>query len=120
MHVYNSLRSKDKDGSINSKPGVSTPLNVEGLEKSLLSQEATSLDPKQANNARLLVKPGSKIRQTDGELLSSGFSADAEEISKLVADGLFPLKETIGHTEVEVIAGALLGIIVALAVYNFM
>ncbi|XP_061350192.1 uncharacterized protein LOC133295381 [Gastrolobium bilobum] len=107
MHV-NSLRSKDRDGLINSQPGLSKPLNVEGLEKSLLSQEATSLELQQAN-ARLLVKSGSKIRQSDWE----------EEISKLDADGLFPLKESIGHTEFEVIAGALLGILVGFSVYNF-
>ncbi|KAJ1399801.1 hypothetical protein SESBI_30025 [Sesbania bispinosa] len=117
MHI-NSLHSKDRDGLINSQPGLSKPLKVEGLEKSLLSQESTSLDPQQAN--ALLVKSGSKTRQTDEELLSSDFSANAEEISKLAADGFLPLKESIGHTEVEVIAGALLGFLVGLAVYNFM
>ncbi|TKY49483.1 membrane protein YuiD [Spatholobus suberectus] len=102
----NSLRSKDRDTLINSQPGLSKPLKVEGLEKSLLSQEATSLEPQEANT-RLLIKSGSKIRQTD-----------AAEISKLAVDGIQPLKESIGHTEIEVIAGAFLGFLVALAVYN--
>ncbi|XP_057458893.1 uncharacterized protein LOC130749535 [Lotus japonicus] len=113
MHVNSSL-SKDREGLINSQPGLSKPPKVEGIEKSILSKEVP-----QQGNARLLVSSGSKIRQTDTELLSSGLSADAEEISKLVADGLLPLKEAVGHTEVEVIAGALLGVLVGLGVYNF-
>lgn len=113
MHVNNSLHSKERDGLINSQP------KVEGLEKSLLSLEATTLEPQQ-ENARILVRSGSKIRQTDEEILSSGFSEDAKDVSKLVADGMLPLKESIGHTEIEVIAGALLGFLVGLAVYNFM
>ncbi|MED6160615.1 hypothetical protein PIB30_053050 [Stylosanthes scabra] len=113
IHIINSISSKNNnDGLINSKTG---------FEKSILSQEATtSLDPKQGNNNNLslLVKQGSKLRQTEVEKLSS---TETEEIRKLlVSDGLYPLKESIGHTEVEVIAGALLGIIVGLAVYNFM
>ncbi|RDY03209.1 yuiD, partial [Mucuna pruriens] len=104
----NSLHSKERDNLINSQAGLSKPLKVEDLEKSLLSQEATSLEPQQPNGG-LLVKPGSKIRQKD-----------AEEISKLAVDGILPLKESIGHTEIEVIAGALLGFLVALAVYNVM
>jgi len=102
----NSLHSKDGDNLMNSQPGLSKQLKVEDFEKSLLSQEAT-LEPQQANGG-LLVKSGSKIRQTE------------EEISKLGVDGIPPLKESIGHTEIEVIAGALLGFLVALAVYDIM
>ncbi|CAJ1958289.1 unnamed protein product [Sphenostylis stenocarpa] len=105
----NSLHSKDKDKDnlFNSQSGLSNPLKVEEFEKSLLSQEAT-LEPQQANGG-LLVKSGSKIRQTE-----------AEETSKLAVDGIPPLKESIGHTEIEVIVGALVGFLVALAVYNIM
>lgn len=103
----NSLHSKDRDNLINSQPGLSKPLKV-GLDKSLLSQEATSLEPQETNRG-LLVKSGSKIRQTDADEISS----------KLAIDGIPQLKESIGHTEIEVIAGALLGFLVALAVYNF-
>ncbi|KAL2330940.1 hypothetical protein Fmac_018521 [Flemingia macrophylla] len=92
------LSLKDEDNLITSKAGLSKPLKI----------EATSLEPQQAN-ASLLVKSGSKIRQTD-----------AEEISKLAVDSIPPLKESIGHTEIEVIAGALLGFLVALAVNNVM
>lgn len=99
LHMQaNTLSSKDRDNLINSQPGLSKPQKV----------EATSLEPQQSN-ASLLVKSGSKIRKTD-----------AEEISNSAIDSMPPLKESIGHTEIEVIAGALLGFLVALAVNNVM
>lgn len=116
MHV-NHLHSKHKDGLINSQPGSSNPPKAETQERSLLFQETTSLELQQAN-ANVLVKSGSKISQCDEELQSSDFSEDAKETSKLVSDGLLPLKESVGHTEVEVVAGGLLGFLVGLAVYN--
>lgn len=113
------MRFKDRDdGLINSQQGTSTSLNIEGLEKSLLSQETNSSEP-QLRNASVLIESDSKRRQANEELLSSGFSTEAEELSELAANGLVPLKESIGHTEIEVIAGALLGFLVGLAVYNF-
>lgn len=113
----NHVHSKYKEGLINSQPGSSNPPKAETQEKSLLFQETTSLEPQQAN-ANVLVKSGSKISQCDEELQSSDFLEDAKETSKLVADGLLPLKESVGHTEVEVVAGGLLGFLVGLAVYN--
>ncbi|GAU33280.1 hypothetical protein TSUD_279540 [Trifolium subterraneum] len=111
LHI-NYLHSKHKEALINSQSGSSNPPKV-GHEKSLLSQETTA-------NAFVAVKSEGKIRQSDEELLSSDlFLEDAKEISKLVADGFLPLKESVGHTEVEVVAGGLLGFLVALAVYNF-
>jgi len=103
----NSLHSKDGDNLINSQAGLPKQLKIEDFEKSLLSQEAP-LEPQQANGG-LLVKSGNKIRQTE---------QDEEGISKLGVEGIPPLKESIGHTEIEVIAGASLGFLVALAVYN--
>ncbi|CAI8589668.1 unnamed protein product [Vicia faba] len=111
------MHSKHKDALINSEFGSSNPPKLEETHEKtlLLSQESTSLEAQQAN-ARVLVKPGGKIRQSDEELLSSsGFS---EEISNLVGDGLLPFKESVGHTDVEVIAGGLLGFFVGLAVFN--
>jgi acid phosphatase family membrane protein YuiD len=111
LHI-NSLHSKHRDALINSQPGSSNPPKV-GHEKSLVSQETTA-------NACVAVKSEGKIRQSDEKLLSSDlFSEDEKEISKLVADGFLPLKESVGHTEVEVVAGGLLGFLVGLAVYNF-
>ncbi|KAK7401572.1 hypothetical protein VNO78_13160 [Psophocarpus tetragonolobus] len=108
LHSEDRDRDRDRDNLVNSQSGLPKPLKVDDLEKSLLSQEATSLDPRQANGG-LLVKSGSKIEKIE-----------AEEISKVALDGITPLKESIGHTEVEVIAGALLGFLVALAVYSIM
>ncbi|PNY12774.1 hypothetical protein L195_g009411 [Trifolium pratense] len=112
LHI-NYLHSKHRDSLINSQPGSSNPPKV-SHEKSLVSQETTA-------NAFVAVKSEGKIRQSDEELLLSSelFSEDAKEISKFVADGFLPLKESVGHTEVEVVAGGLLGFLVGLAVYNF-
>lgn len=108
MHV-NYLHSKHKDALINSQSGSSIPPKLEE------THETTSLEAQQAN-ARVLVKREGEKRQSDEELLSSsGFS---EEISNLVADGLLPFKESVGHTDVEVVAGGLLGFLVGLAVFN--
>ncbi|KAI4323313.1 hypothetical protein L6164_022928 [Bauhinia variegata] len=115
----NSLNSNDLNGLINSQPAISTPVKVDdGLDNPLSTQEA-SLES-QYRNAGLLVKEENKTKQNDGKLLSSSFFVDAEELSQLAADGLVPLKESIGHTEVEVIAGALLGLVVGFAVYNYL
>ncbi|XP_058768754.1 uncharacterized protein LOC131642535 [Vicia villosa] len=109
------MHSKHKDALINSQSGSSNPPKLEEThEKSHLSQETTSLEAQHVN-ACVLVKSEGKIRPSDEELLSSGFS---EEISNLVDDGLLPFKESIGHTDVEVIAGGLLGFLVGLAVFN--
>lgn len=114
----NSVYSKDRDdGLINSQvSGTSTSLNGESLKNSPFSQEANSLET-QPRSASVLIESDSKRRQTKEKLSSSsGFSIDAQELSKLAANGL---KESIGHTEFEVIAGALLGFLVGLTVYSF-
>ncbi|KAI4333238.1 hypothetical protein L6164_018072 [Bauhinia variegata] len=105
----NSLNSNDLNGLINSQPGMSTPTKVD--------QEAAL--ESQSRSAGLSVKEENKRKQNSEKLLPSGFFVDAEELSQLAADGLVPLKESIGHTELEVIAGALLGLLVGFAVFNF-
>lgn len=54
---------------------------------------------------------------TQTQIMSSGLGTDAEEGLE-IAGSYTPLKETIGHTEVEVAAGALLGFLVSVAVYS--
>ncbi|KAF7835848.1 putative membrane protein yuiD [Senna tora] len=103
----NSVGSKDRDDGLINSEGTSTSLNVQGLKNSFFSQETNSSET-QPRSASMLVESDGKRRETN------------EELSKLAATGLIPLKESIGHTEVEVIAGALLGFLVGLAVYNFM
>ncbi|KAF7835856.1 hydroquinone glucosyltransferase-like [Senna tora] len=103
----NSVGSKDRDDGLINSQGTSTSLNVQGLKNSFFSQETNSSET-QPRSASMLVESDGKRRETN------------EELSKSAATGLIPLKESIGHTEVEVIAGALLGFLVGLAVYNFM
>lgn len=76
----------------------------------------TSPAPKRTN-ATLLARSPNRLRQTSSTLMSSGLDTDAEEGSKKVIN---PLKETVGHTEVEVLAGALLGFFVSLAVQTML
>ncbi|KAG2318333.1 hypothetical protein Bca52824_021455 [Brassica carinata] len=70
-------------------------------------------------HARVLNKLTSNARK--GEEISlkgkEGETLESDEISEEV---YLPLKESIGHTEVEVIAGALFGFLVSFGVYSFM
>ena len=66
-------------------------------------------------NATLLATSPKRVRQSISPSVLD--DADGEEGSKKV---IHPLKETVGHTEVEVIAGALLGFIVSLAVQTML
>ena len=58
------------------------------------------------------------MRQNNQAVLSSGSAANIEEGIERTNENLISLKESIGHTEVEVIAGALLGFFVSLALYT--
>lgn len=107
----NSVQIKDRIDLIDSQPGTSSPLNLESLGP-LLSEEASSFTSKPTNSP-LLLRSDEKMRQTKQAVLSSGLAADVEEGSERATNNL---KQSIGHTEVEVIAGALLGFFVSLAV----
>lgn len=88
----NSIASKDKDGFIDSQRGTSSTLNM------------AYPDPRSSTNSRKspqLVTTDQRVKQT------TRLAANYDES---------PLKESIGHTEVEVVAGALLGFVVSLAV----
>ncbi|GKV37844.1 hypothetical protein SLEP1_g45819 [Rubroshorea leprosula] len=92
----NSIASKDKDGFIDLQRGTSSTLNM------------ASLDPRSSTNSMKspqLVTTEQRAKQT------TRLAANYDES---------PLKESIGHTEVEVVAGALLGFLVSLAVYAVM
>ncbi|KAL6206192.1 PREDICTED: uncharacterized protein LOC101291316 [Fragaria vesca subsp. vesca] len=105
----NSIPSQDR-GRLNSQPKTSSSLQLDRL-KSL----AKSFSSK-ATNAPLLSKSITKMSETtQTQIMSSGLGTDAEGLE--IAGSYTPLKETIGHTEVEVAAGALLGFLVSLAVY---
>ncbi|PON51239.1 Acid phosphatase/vanadium-dependent haloperoxidase-related [Parasponia andersonii] len=98
----NSNRAEDIDG-FDSQPGTSSPLNY-------LSNESSSPTSK-TRNALLVPKLGNKTQIQN----PSGLADDAEEGLERTPNYL-PLKESIGHTEVEVIAGALFGFLVSLVV----
>lgn len=102
----NTIPSKDR-GRLDSQPKTSSSLQLDRL-KSL----AKSFSSKTTNATAM-----SQTNQT--EIMSSGLGTEAEEGFER-AGNYTPLKETIGHTEVEVAAGALLGLLVGLAVYTIL
>lgn len=112
----NSVHNKDIDDSIDSQSGPSLPTSLESL-RPLLSEEASSFTSKPIKSP-LLLRSDDKMRENNEAVLSSALAADVEEGSERSTDNSIPLKESIGHTEVEVIAGALLGFFVSLAVYT--
>ncbi|KAK9937302.1 hypothetical protein M0R45_014102 [Rubus argutus] len=102
----NTIPSKVR-GRLDSQPKTSSSLQLDRL-KSL----AKSFSSKATNATEM-----SQTTQT--EIMSSGLGTDAEEGFER-AGNYTPLKETIGHTEAEVAAGALLGFLVGQAVYTIL
>ncbi|KAK7832464.1 hypothetical protein CFP56_026563 [Quercus suber] len=115
IHV-NSVHTKDRENMIDSQPGTSLPVSLERLGP-LVSEEASSFTSK-STNSPLLLRSDDKMRQNNQAVLSSGSAANVEEGIERTNENLISLKESIGHTEVEVIAGALLGFFVSLALYT--
>ncbi|KAJ4705728.1 Acid phosphatase/vanadium-dependent haloperoxidase-related protein [Melia azedarach] len=113
----NSRMYKDKDGAIDGE-GASSTLKLESLDP-LLAQKANSFVPQSANDSPLLLKSDKNERQIKQMFMSSGLSDDMEGPERS-ADNSAMLKESIGHTEVEVVAGALLGFFVSLVVSSVM
>ena len=101
---------------IDSQTGTSLPVSLERLGP-LVSEEASSFTSK-STNSPLLLRSDDKMRQNNQAVLSSGSAANVEEGIERTNENLISLKESIGHTEVEVIAGALLGFFVSLALYT--
>ena len=93
--------TKDVD-AFDSQPGPSPPANR-------LSNDSGSFTSKARNT--VLVSKAEKKAQMQMQIQS-----DIDEGSDQRAPNCSLLKESIGHTEVEVIAGALLGFLVSLAV----
>lgn len=110
----NTMVSRNRDDLINSQQGSSIS-NAEDLGP-LLSKEGRPLVPN-STNSPLLLKSDNKARQTSQMLVSSSLTA-ADEGAEKIPNSSSPLKESIGHTEVEVIAGAMLGFIVSMAVHT--
>lgn len=102
----------DRDDLTDAQLGTSTSLYSESL-LTQLSEETTSYASLRATQS---LKSEDRIQQT---LMPSGTEGDEEESEK-GAIRATSLKESIGHTEIEVIAGALLGFFVSLAVHTLM
>ncbi|KAF3448821.1 hypothetical protein FNV43_RR09534 [Rhamnella rubrinervis] len=103
---------------IDSQPGTSSPLNLDRFfgPDELPSEEATYLTSKTAKNPYKLKETSSQMQQIPSPSSSCEVAGDVEE-ERNSATCSTPLKESIGHTEVEVAAGALLGFLVSLAVH---
>ncbi|KAM1032375.1 hypothetical protein ACFX2I_035961 [Malus domestica] len=114
--TVNSVPPQDR-GRINSQP--QKPLLKSESVESLLSEEANILSPK-ATNGPLTSQSKEITMQATQTQVSSGLGSNAEEDLERAANTSTRLKESIGHTEVEVAAGALLGFLVGLAVYAIM
>nr|GMD44873.1 uncharacterized protein LOC109181588 [Ipomoea batatas] len=87
-----------------------SPSSVQILEPSM-SEELNSFEPELKKNAALFLKPDN---QKTPMSISQNMASDAEDRSKPLR--YTQLKESIGHTEIQVVAGALLGFLVSLAV----
>ncbi|XP_052208580.1 uncharacterized protein LOC127812237 isoform X2 [Diospyros lotus] len=101
--------SNDAEDLIDLKPRKSYS-NPESLEP-LLLEEANFLNAKL--NANLFVRP-----ENSNKVMSSTLASDDGGKSGKVAESRKLLKESVGHNEIEVIAGAFLGFLVSLAVYT--
>ncbi|KAG8487151.1 hypothetical protein CXB51_020774 [Gossypium anomalum] len=108
----NSVVYEDRDNLIDSREKSSERLSP------ILSKKSSSSTSKNAN-VPVLIASEKETRQTKEAAASFEFAANDYE--GLEGDANYHqvrLKESIGHTEVEVIAGALLGFVVSLAVYS--
>lgn len=112
--LQNSASSNDANDLIDSQPRKSSS-NSESFEP-LFLEEADTFQAKQTN-AKLLLRSENRKSQS-GILISSSLASDVEGESKKIANSWALLKESVGHNEIEVIAGALLGLFVSFAVYT--
>ncbi|KAF5949028.1 hypothetical protein HYC85_014985 [Camellia sinensis] len=112
--LQNSASSNDADDLIDSQPRKSSS-NSESFGP-LFLEEADTFQAKQTN-AKLLLRSENRKRQS-GILISSSLPSNVEGESKKIANSWAMLKESVGHNEIEVIAGALLGLFVSFAVYT--
>ncbi|KAL7217450.1 hypothetical protein ACSBR1_029191 [Camellia fascicularis] len=112
--LQNSTSSNDANDLIDSQPRKSSS-NSKSFEP-LFLEEADTFQAKQTN-AKLLLRSENRKSQS-GILISSSLASDVEGESKKIANSWALLKESVGHNEIEVIAGALLGLFVSFAVYT--
>lgn len=71
-------------------------------------------------HARVLNKLTANARRGEEEISLKGKEGETLESDEIREEVYLPLKESIGHTEVEVVAGALFGFLVSFGVYSLM
>uniref|UniRef100_A0A6N2NIJ1 Uncharacterized protein n=1 Tax=Salix viminalis TaxID=40686 RepID=A0A6N2NIJ1_SALVM len=101
-----------RDDLIGSKEGPEENLGA------LLSKEERPF-LSDSTNPPVLLETENKTRQSSQRLAFSSLKA-SEEATEKIPSSSAPLKESIGHTEFEVIAGALLGFFVSVAVHTIL
>ncbi|XP_010275953.1 PREDICTED: uncharacterized protein LOC104610838 isoform X1 [Nelumbo nucifera] len=110
-------RDKVKDDKIDSKTGR-PPINSETITSLLSLEETGRLYSSNQKEASSLTITESRMSRSSA-MRSSSLTVDGEEeLSDNSCKSNALLKEAVGHTEVEVIAGALLGLLVSFALYS--
>ncbi|KAJ4886434.1 Acid phosphatase/vanadium-dependent haloperoxidase-related protein [Raphanus sativus] len=84
----------------------------------LIMYDAQGVRREVGKHARVLNKLTANARK--GEVSLKGKEGETLESDEISEEVKLPLKESIGHTEVEVIAGALFGFLVSFGVYSLM
>ncbi|KAL1204802.1 hypothetical protein V5N11_017409 [Cardamine amara subsp. amara] len=86
----------------------------------LIMYDAQGVRREVGKHARVLNKLPSNARRSEVMSLKGNDESKALQSDKMSEEIAPPLKESIGHTEVEVIAGALFGFLVSFGVYSLM
>ncbi|XP_042514580.1 uncharacterized protein LOC122089145 [Macadamia integrifolia] len=111
-------REKDNDDLIDSKPGKSS-IKSESLVPLISSSENGNPYISNPEDAATPIRSEDTTSRSS-IMLSTSFTAESEKSLTKASNSYIPLKESIGHTQVEVLAGALLGFLVSLAVHFLM
>ncbi|XP_013639680.1 PREDICTED: uncharacterized membrane protein YuiD [Brassica oleracea var. oleracea] len=86
----------------------------------LIMYDAQGVRREVGKHARVLNKLTANARKGEVTIRLEGKEGETLESDEISEEVYLPLKESIGHTEVEVIAGALFGFLVSFGVYSLM
>lgn len=86
----------------------------------LIMYDAQGVRREVGKHARVLNKLTANARRGEEEISLKGKEGETLESDEIREEVYLPLKESIGHTEVEVVAGALFGFLVSFGVYSLM
>ncbi|KAK3025110.1 hypothetical protein RJ639_044350 [Escallonia herrerae] len=114
MTRFDSIPSSNADNLVNPSSGKSSS-NLEGFDP-LFMEEPSSFRARSSDVSQSLGSENRKSQSTP-LLISSTFNAKHTGRPESIAHKGATLKESVGHTEIEVVAGAFLGFLVGLAFY---